>query len=209
MLFDNMGMDFLCENNEKSSTHQLGLEKTYMNIFHDYYNFLKRNIPLDDLPPNARENLEVFTWYFRLVVRSQLQYQFDNFSMELYSPNNHFATLKLIESKLLILYAKHFVNLLVKEQKNHGQFYTLKKIMRFMWDQIGKRNRKRIEIFLRGTFQTSSNWEVFPQALSVLDDSPCTKIGSFLCEFDQLSIFFIYCSRTSGIYVIIMDLVLK
>ncbi|CAG8771273.1 3023_t:CDS:2, partial [Rhizophagus irregularis] len=61
MLFNNMGMDFLCENNEK----------TYMNIFHDYYNFLKRNIPLDDLPPNAREILEVFTWYFRLVVRSQ------------------------------------------------------------------------------------------------------------------------------------------
>ncbi|GBC52603.2 kinase-like domain-containing protein [Rhizophagus irregularis DAOM 181602=DAOM 197198] len=92
--------------------------------------------------------------------------------MELYSPNIHFAILELIESKLLILYAKHFVNVLLKEQKNHGQFYTLRKVMRFMWDQIGiKGNRKRIEIFLRGTFQTSSNWEVFPQALNVLDNS--------------------------------------
>ncbi|POG62834.1 kinase-like domain-containing protein [Rhizophagus irregularis DAOM 181602=DAOM 197198] len=55
--------------------------------------------------------------------------------------------------------------------------------MRFMWDQIGiKGNRKRIEIFLRGTFQTSSNWEVFPQALNVLDNS-CMKMRSFLCEF--------------------------
>ncbi|UZO08511.1 uncharacterized protein OCT59_028765 [Rhizophagus irregularis] len=48
--------------------------------------------------------------------------------------------------------------------------------MRFMWDQIGiKGNRKRIEIFLRGTFQTSSNWEVFPQALNPFNS--CSSVA--------------------------------
>ncbi|CAB4405647.1 unnamed protein product [Rhizophagus irregularis] len=190
MLFDTVVMDFLCENNEEISIRQLSVE-TFMNIFHDDDNFLKRNIPFDDQPPNASENLEAFTWYYRLVVRSQPQYQCD-LSVRFHSLNIHFTTLEPIESILSILYTKHFLNVLAKEQqKDHGQFYTPREVMQFMWDRvlIGKGNRTWIEKLLGGSFQnsslypnqSSSNWGVLPQAPSVLD--PCMGIGSFLCEY--------------------------
>jgi TPR repeat protein len=124
----------------------------------------------------------VFTWYFRLAVSSQPQY-LCGVSMEFYSHNIHFTILESIGSILLKLYAKYFLNVLVKKQKSHGQFYILRKVMRFMWDRvlIGEGNRKWIEKLLERTFQTSINWRVFPQALNVLN--PCMRIGSFLCEF--------------------------
>jgi hypothetical protein len=182
MLFDTVVMDFLCENTEEISIRQLSVE-TFMNIFHDDDNFLKRNIPFDDQPPNASENLEAFTWYYRLVVRSQPQYQCD-LSVRFHSLNIHFTTLEPIESILSILYTKNFLNVLAKEQqKDHGQFYTPREVMQFMWDRvlIGKGNRTWIEKILGGSFQTSSNWAILPQIPSVLD--PCMGIGSFLCEF--------------------------
>ncbi|RIA82989.1 hypothetical protein C1645_483529 [Glomus cerebriforme] len=74
MLFDTVVMDFLCESNEEVSIRQLSVEN-FMSIFHDDDNFLKRNLPFDDQPPNASENLEAFTWYYRSVNQLNQYYQ--------------------------------------------------------------------------------------------------------------------------------------
>lgn len=98
MLFDTVVMDFLCKNNEEILTRRLSVDN-FMDIFHDDDNFLKRNIFFEYLPPNARKNLEAFTWYYRSVVRSQPHYQCD-FSVRFHPLAIHFTSLEPIESVL-------------------------------------------------------------------------------------------------------------
>jgi len=123
MLFDTVVMDFLSEKNEDISVRRLSVDN-FMDIFHDDDNFLKRNIPFDDQPPNASENLEAFTWYYRSVVRSQPQYQCD-LSVRFHSLAIHFTSLEPIESILSILYTKHFLNVLAKNSKKIMVNFTL------------------------------------------------------------------------------------
>ncbi|CAG8496879.1 2072_t:CDS:2, partial [Scutellospora calospora] len=195
LFFEIIVMDFLCEHEEGPHTRRLSIEK-FMNIFDDADNFLLYHSSPVEIEPN-NSDLEAFFWYYRGVIRSQPQYHCD-LSDRFRKFSIYFSSLDITESILSMFYTKHFLNVFAKEhQKDHGQFYTPREVMKFMWDRVllGRGTGTWIEKLLGGSFQSknvmscptgqssivSSSWGIYPQAPSVLD--PCMGIGSFLCEF--------------------------
>ncbi|CAG8493446.1 4479_t:CDS:2 [Cetraspora pellucida] len=196
LFFDIIVMDFLCEREEGQLTRRLSIEK-FMNIFDDADNFLLYHSSPVEIEPN-NSDLEAFFWYYRGVILTQTQYHCE-LSDRFRKLSIYFSSLDITESILSMFYTKHFLNVFAKEhQKDHGQFYTPREVMRFMWDRVllGRGTGTWIEKLLRGSFQSnnnvmsysinqssivSSSWCTYPQAPSVLD--PCMGIGSFLCEF--------------------------
>ncbi|CAG8519622.1 21362_t:CDS:2 [Dentiscutata erythropus] len=180
---------------EGPHTRRLSIEK-FMNIFDDADNFLLYHSSPIEIEPN-NSDLEAFFWYYRGIIRPQPQYHCD-LSDRFRKLSIYFSSLDITESILSMFYTKHFLNVFAKEhQKDHGQFYTPREVMRFMWDRVllGRGNGTWIEKLLGGSFQSknvmsyqigqssiaSPPWSIYPQAPKVLD--PCMGIGSFLCEF--------------------------
>ncbi|CAG8512760.1 10548_t:CDS:10 [Acaulospora morrowiae] len=195
IFFESVVMDFLCEREEDLRMRRMSIDR-FMNIFHDDDNFFQPPRPSnnDSELNNNNENLDAFNWYYHGVVRPQPQYYYD-LSVRLRSFSVNFSTLETVESILSMFYTKHFLNVFAKEhQKDHGQFYTPREVMRFMWDRVLLGNAL-VEKLGGGSIQSTSNfpsfsthpssnassWESLPQSPKVLD--PCMGIGSFLCEF--------------------------
>ncbi|RHZ72691.1 hypothetical protein Glove_241g22 [Diversispora epigaea] len=216
MFFELVVMDFLCEQREDMNRRRTSIDR-FMNIFHEEDNFFQlprhssNNSSCSTCSTNSTQSihneqnindtLDAFNWYYRGIVRPQPEF-YNDLSMRLRAFSIHFTTLETIESILSMFYTKHFLNVFAKEhQKDHGQFYTPREVMRFMWDRvlIGRGNDGTlIEKLLRVSpsssnsnhpqpsssrfSSSSSSWGgVLPEAPRVLD--PCMGIGSFLCEF--------------------------
>ncbi|CAG8534847.1 13752_t:CDS:2 [Acaulospora colombiana] len=208
MFFELVVMDFLCDREEDLRVRRMSIDR-FMNIFHEEDNFFQhpRQSINDCELNNNNENLDAFNWYYRGVIRPQHQYYCD-LSVHLRSFSINFTTLETVESILSMFYTKHFLNVFAKEhQKDHGQFYTPREVIRFMWDRVllgdtlvkkvggssiqstvtttptittANTNLMRFPIHHQST-NASPAWGFPPQSPSVLD--PCMGIGSFLCEF--------------------------
>ncbi|CAG8533890.1 218_t:CDS:2 [Ambispora gerdemannii] len=193
MFFEVVVNDFLCEREQPNENRKQILE-TFMGIFQDEDNFLINPlIPTSSIIFSSTHNsdeLDAFIWYYRLLVaRDSLNYPCD-LPQRLHAFAIRFTTLDAIESILSIFYTKYFLNVFAKEhQKDHGQFYTPREVMRFMWDRVLLSSHSWMEKLLRGpphTFDSAphpSRHEIGfkPFAPRVLD--PCMGIGSFLCEY--------------------------
>ncbi|CAI2173876.1 1067_t:CDS:2 [Funneliformis geosporum] len=177
MLFDAIALDFMREDSEV-----VPKVEDFMKIFHEEDNFSQQcsNMPFNiDQLQNKGENIEAFTWFYHSFVKNP-QYQFCTVSTRFQTLGVHFTLeqIEQIESILSMFYTKHFLNVLAKEQqKDHGQFYTPREVMIFMWDRVLV--NKGNETWLDKLLVTPLG--CLPQAPSVLD--PCMGIGSFLCEF--------------------------
>ncbi|CAG8637648.1 10443_t:CDS:10, partial [Ambispora leptoticha] len=171
----------------------------FMRIFQDEDNFLiYRFIPASPITFSATtpnyDELDAFIWYYRLI-KDSLVYPCD-LSQRLHAIAIRFTTLDAIESILSIFYTKYFLNVFAKEhQKDHGQFYTPREVMKFMWNRVlhsrdrDHRNQSFLDKLLRGPPQSFDSAPhpsrhkpgFLPHAPRVLD--PCMGIGSFLCEY--------------------------
>ncbi|KAG9285956.1 hypothetical protein G9A89_002376 [Geosiphon pyriformis] len=192
MFFEVVVMDFLCDHEKDKKTQQMILRE-FMKIFSDEDNFLINR-------PNSLNNgtdheyfLDAFMWYYRRVIRVEFNYPC-NLLPRLHIFSIRFTTPDSIESILSMFYTKYFLNIFAKEhQKDHGQFYTPREVMRFMWDRVllpkdYTDNSTWLEKLLRdqahiynSTNQNRHRIGFMPHTPRVLD--PCMGIGSFLCEF--------------------------
>ncbi|KAG1455578.1 hypothetical protein G6F56_007032 [Rhizopus delemar] len=105
-----------------------------------------------------------FLWYFyenRMTLRHRLRMHLGNLDISTSS----------IDDILSGFYTLHFLEISAqKHQKDHGQYYTPKAVIRFMWGKVIATNA----FSLNGALP------------KILD--PCLGIGSFLCEYINLLI---------------------
>ncbi|CAG8548655.1 4403_t:CDS:2 [Paraglomus occultum] len=184
MFFEIVAKELLCDNADDVFAKRR--MEGFMNIFQD-----DDNVFIHQANNNGNYHvLEGFIWYYQLIhPRGD---RCHDLSLRLRSLAIRFATSSSIEAILSMFYTKYFLNVFAKEhQKDHGQFYTPREVMKFMWDRalFGKGTGTEIDKLLGFYPQNcnghdhdgSSSCGHLPDVPSVLD--PCMGVGSFLCEF--------------------------
>nr|CAG8480868.1 15728_t:CDS:2 [Entrophospora candida] len=148
MFFEVVVMDFLSKADSDKNSRRLEMDH-FMRIFHFKDNFLDKQFQSQrsEDEDKTNESLDSYTWYYHKNVYEKDFYHLD-LSRRFQSLSIRFNTLETIESILSFFYTRNFLNTTAKEhQKDHGQFYTPKEVIKFMWDRvfISRENQTWIE----------------------------------------------------------------
>ncbi|KAL1914520.1 uncharacterized protein VTP21DRAFT_8234 [Calcarisporiella thermophila] len=159
--------------------------RKFLTAFHNEDNFLAET--------GRQGGMDAFLWHYHLVTcpnspRQKLSggsNMTDRLIADLQAKSIRFVSLDAIESIYSTFYTQYFLNAVATQhQKDHGQFYTPRGVIRFMWDRC-LHDRDESTLLQRILDVKDSNdgnkMEVDGFIPRVLD--PCMGTGGFLAEY--------------------------